>query len=329
VKYRTSEARRWVRDTLNGYMTVLYTPFREDGEIDEPALRRNVERTLSLPGVGGLSVNSIHQEFWTLTLAERMRLAEIVIEAVAGRAPIVVGVSDTSARNVVELARHAEAAGADLVMVWPPYYGVRTRAGVLAFYEYVAARIGIGMVVYSTTLSELGFYLTPEMVEELAAVDHVCAVQNTTANFSAFAAMIERVGERLATTTSLEEYFLFAKSTFGDALVPNFLIGSSRPVLVQTKAKPYCGLFIEAMRRKDFASAARHARAIMELAEKQQGRYFARGFHHVPLSKYIAGQLGMEVGTVRPPLSAPDRGDIEECLAVLREAGLLAHSTAS
>ena len=112
-----------------------------------------------------------------------MRLAEIVIEAAAGRAPVVVGVSDTSARNVVALARHAEASGADLVMVWPPYYGVRTRAGVLAFYEYVAARIGIGMVVYSTTLSELGFYLTPDMADELAAIDHVCAVQNTTASF--------------------------------------------------------------------------------------------------------------------------------------------------
>ena len=39
MKYRTHEARKWVRDTLNGYVTVLYTPFREDGEIDEPALR--------------------------------------------------------------------------------------------------------------------------------------------------------------------------------------------------------------------------------------------------------------------------------------------------
>src|SRR6185369_16454930 len=124
-RYVRSEARRWVRENLRGYFTVLYTPFLPDGEIDEQGLRSNVAKTLALPGVGGLSVHSIHQEFWTLTDPERKRVTEIVIDAAGGKAPIVVGVSDTSARNVVDLARHAQAAGADAVMVWPPYYGPR------------------------------------------------------------------------------------------------------------------------------------------------------------------------------------------------------------
>ena len=63
AQYSRSEARRWVRKHLRGYFTVLYTPFLPDGEIDEPGLRRNVAATLALPGVGGLSVHSIHQEF--------------------------------------------------------------------------------------------------------------------------------------------------------------------------------------------------------------------------------------------------------------------------
>ena len=100
-KYPRSGARQWVRQNFRGYFAVLYTPFRRDGEIDQAGLRRNVAATLALPGVGGLSVHSIHQEFWTLTKSERKRVAEIVIEAVGGKLPVVVGVSDTSARNVV------------------------------------------------------------------------------------------------------------------------------------------------------------------------------------------------------------------------------------
>ena len=74
ARYKLSDARQWVRANLRGYMTALYTPFRHNGDIDERALVHNVERTLALPGVGGLSLNSIHQEFWTLTGAERMRV---------------------------------------------------------------------------------------------------------------------------------------------------------------------------------------------------------------------------------------------------------------
>ena len=133
-KYRISDARTWMRRHLRRYFTALYTPFLPNGEIDEAALIRNVEVTLALPGVGGLSLHSIHQEFWTLTDAERKRVTEVVLAAVNGRRPVIVGVSDTCARNVVELARHASAAGADAVMVWPPYYGVKTAEGIRAFY---------------------------------------------------------------------------------------------------------------------------------------------------------------------------------------------------
>ena len=128
--------------------------------------------------------------------------AECVIQAVAGRVPTVVGCSDPAYKTVVDLARHAEAAGADAVMVWPPYYGVRTPAGVQAFYERVAEKINIGMLVYSATLAELGFYLTPAMVERLLPIDNVCAVMNTTLNLSSYADMLERVGDRIPVTTS-------------------------------------------------------------------------------------------------------------------------------
>lgn len=325
-RYSRSEARRWVRENLRGYFAVLYTPFLPDGEIDEAGLRRNVTATLALPGVGGLSVHSIHQEFWTLTDAERKRVTDIVIEAADGKAPVVVGASDTSARTVVDLARHAQSAGADAVMVWPPYYGPRTSDGVRAFYEYVAERIDIGMIAYSTTLSELGYYLAPDQVEALLPIENLCAVQNTTLDFSSYAAMMERVGDRICVTTSLEEYFLFGKMSFADGRAPDFLLGASRPLFVQNAAQPRCGRFIDAVNRKDYKAAAGEVRAIVAIAGKLQSRYFARGFHHIALSKALTGLFGMATGGTRPPLGAPTPEEFDECARILSEAGLVSAS---
>lgn len=319
--YPPDEARQWVRANFRKYFTALYTPFTAEGEIDAGALRRNVEITLALPGVGGLSVHSIHQEFWTLTDAERRRVTEIVLETVAGRKPVIVGVSDTCARNVVEFARHATGCGADAVMVWPPYYGMKTAAGIRTFYEYVAERIDIGMFVYSTTLSELGFYLTPEMVESLLGIRNLCGVQNTTMNFAAYAAMMERVGAEVPVSTSLEEYFLFGKLSFA-ARTPDFLMGSSRPLFVQNARHPRCGRFIDAALRGDLTQAGIELRDIVGIAERLQSRFFALGYHHVPLFKQLSTHLGLAGGPVRPPLSLPSAEDLEQCRTVMRQAGL-------
>jgi len=322
-RYARSEARRWVRENFSGYFTVLYTPFLPDGEIDEAGLRRNAAATLALPGVGGLSVHSIHQEFWTLTGAERMRVADIVLEAVGGRVPVVVGVSDTSARNAVEFAKHAQAAGADAMMVWPPYYGPRAPDGVRAFYEFIAERIDLGMIVYSTTLSELGYYLAPDEVEALLGIEHLCAVQSTTSDIASYAAMLERVGDRISVTTSLEEYFLYGKTAFADGRAPDFLLGASRPLFVQSASKPHCRQFLDAVARKDYAAAAEITRTIVAIAGKLQSRYFARGYHHVALSKALTGVMGLTAGPTRPPLGTPSPQELQECVEILRVAGVL------
>ncbi|MBR0650086.1 dihydrodipicolinate synthase family protein [Roseomonas terrae] len=322
MKYARGEEREWVRESLRGYMCAVYTPFDEAGGLDEEGLRHNVRATLALPGVGGLSINTLHQEFWTLTDDERRRLVEIVLDTVRGAAPVVIGCTDPSAARAVAFAQHATAAGADLVMIWPPFYGPRSAAGVKAYYEYIAPRIDIGLIVYSTTLSELGFYLAPEQVEALLGLPNVCAVQNTTLNLAQYGAMLERVGDRIAVATSLEEYHLHGRMTFPDR-APHFLIGSSRPVFCQSAALPHCGHFVAAVEKGDFGAAASHARVIMRIAELLQSRYFARGFHHVALFKRLAGVLGMKTGDVRPGIAPCEPAEFAACLEILGKEGLL------
>jgi 4-hydroxy-tetrahydrodipicolinate synthase len=243
-----------------------------------------------------------------------------VVAAVDGRCPVIVGCSDPSSRVAAGLARHAQDCGADLVMVWPPYYGPRSAAGVRAYYEEVAASIDIGMLVYSTTLAELGYYLAPDQLRGLLHIPNLCGVQNTTLNVAQYAAMLRTVGDEIAVATSLEEYFFFGKAVF-PGQTPDFMIGSSRPIFCQSAAKPHCGDFFAAMMRNDQAAAAEHLRAIMAIAEKLLSRYFADGFHHVALFKALAGLFGMATGGVRPPASEPDAATFRECVAILAHEG--------
>src|SRR5690606_23134025 len=100
---------------------------------------------------------------------------------------------------------------------------------------------------------------------------------------SAYAAMMEQVGDTISVSTSLEEYFLFGKLLYPER-TPDFLTGSSRPLLVQNLQQPRCGDFIESVLAGDMTSATGHLRDIVSRAQKLQSRYFAQGFHHLGLS---------------------------------------------
>jgi 4-hydroxy-tetrahydrodipicolinate synthase len=323
MRYASSEAKSWVRQNLHGHIAVTTTPFLENGDIDEDGLRRNVDHILALPGVNGLYLSSIYQEFWTMTTDERKRVAEIVIASTAGRVPVIVGTSHTSVRDVLDLAKHAQAAGADLIMVWPPYYGPRTEDGMYAFYEYVSERVDIGICVYSTTLAELGYFLTPELVARLAEIDNICAVKEASLNLDGYSAMIERVGHLLPVSCPLEEYHLYGLITFGPKIMPHFLLGSSRPLYMQNKEHPYCAQFFQAAEHGDFDAAREFLRSILNISQRLHSRFLTKGGHNVALTKYITGLFGMAAGPVRPPLSAPPKEEIAEAIAVLTDANLL------
>lgn len=323
MKYKTSGAKDWVRENLRGYVVTATTPFRDNGTVDEAGLRANVEHILQLPGTTGIYVGSIYQEFWTLTHEERRLVTATVVDAVDGRVPVIAGATDTSARTVVDLAKHAESVGADLVMIWPPYYGDRTDDGVLAFYHEVALGLDIGICIYSTTLSELGFYIRPQLAERVVDIDNICAIKEASLSLAGYTAMVDAVGTRVPVSCPLEEYFLYGALAFGFEVVPKLLLGSSRPLYAQTAERPYCQQFFEAMEREDVVAARAALAAILATTQPIHSRYLSIGRHNVGLTKYITGLMGMVAGPVRPPSFAPSEEDCAIARRVLADNGLL------
>jgi dihydrodipicolinate synthase/N-acetylneuraminate lyase len=313
---------RAVLDRLEGHLIPLTTPFTPDLDVDIPGLAHNVEMALALPESCGVYVGSVYQEFWTLSMAERKAVVGAVTGAVAGRAPVVAGISSTGLAYTLELLEHAESAGVDMVMVWPPMFGDRSDEGVYAFYEEVARTSSTPICVYSSTLRELGFYAAPTLLARLARLPNICAVKEASFSLTTHLALVQELGAELAISTPFEEYWLAGRALVG-GLEPNFLMGSSRAMYMQTPEKPRVAECFALGRDGQFAQAYARLAELRPLINKVQMHSFADGGHPIALVKTITELLGWSGGPVRPPTRPAAPGDAAFARSLLLDAGLI------
>src|SRR5215217_4284892 len=118
---------------FSGLMPAMVTPFDRQGELDFGASEAVIERFIEA-GVDGISPLGSTGEATHLTFDERKRFAEEVVRIAAGRVPLVIGVGSSGTAEAVELACHAEDAGADAVLAVSPFYwkvGIQWVASIL------------------------------------------------------------------------------------------------------------------------------------------------------------------------------------------------------
>lgn len=135
------------RDVFRGSMTALVTPFK-NGALDEEGLRKHVDWQIE-SGTHGLVPVGTTGESPTLSHDEHRRVVEICIDEAAGRAPVLAGAGSNNTAEAVDLARHAEKAGADGVLVVTPYYNKPNQEGLYQHFRAIDAAIGIPIVIYN------------------------------------------------------------------------------------------------------------------------------------------------------------------------------------
>lgn len=131
-----------------GVMPACITCFDAAGDVDYGRTREQVDWILSA-GVHSLIATGTCGEFSALDIDERKRLATSFVDWVDGRVPLYVGVMHTSTRTAVDLARHAEAAGATGVMSVSPYYSGPPERELLAYFRDIRAAVSIPLLVYN------------------------------------------------------------------------------------------------------------------------------------------------------------------------------------
>jgi 2-keto-3-deoxy-L-arabinonate dehydratase len=138
-----------------GIFPIVLTPFTESGELDLDGQRRVIDCIID-QGVDGVCILANYSEQFLLSDAEREILQTLCMEHIDGRVPVIATCSHFSTRISVERCRQAEAQGADMVMMMPPYHGALLKAsdeGVYEHFSTLAGAIDIPIMIQDAPLS--------------------------------------------------------------------------------------------------------------------------------------------------------------------------------
>ncbi|NEW86305.1 MULTISPECIES: 4-hydroxy-tetrahydrodipicolinate synthase [Rhodopseudomonas] len=164
---------------FRGSFTALVTPFK-NGALDEQAFRSLVNWQIE-QGTHGLVPVGTTGESPTLSHEEHHKVVEWCIEEAKGRVPVIAGAGSNSTREAVELARHAEKAGADAVLVVTPYYNKPTQEGMYQHFKAVNDAIGIPIIIYNIPPRSV-VDMSVDTMSRLYELDNIVGVKDATAN---------------------------------------------------------------------------------------------------------------------------------------------------
>ena len=166
---------------FHGAIVATITPFR-NGRLDAPALKKLVEFQIR-NGTDGIVPCGTTGESATLTYEEHERVIDLVLEAAAGRVPVIAGTGSNNTKEAVLLTRYAKKAGANAALVITPYYNKPTQTGLLAHFREVAASADIPLILYNVP-SRTGVNMTAETVARLSEVKNIVGVKEASGNLA-------------------------------------------------------------------------------------------------------------------------------------------------
>jgi 4-hydroxy-tetrahydrodipicolinate synthase len=157
-------------------LTAMITPFTTDGAVDLDGVAR-VATHLANHGNDGLVVSGTTGEAPTTTLAEDGEILRAVIDAVGDRCTVVAGIGTNDTAHSIELARQAQAAGADGALLVSPYYNKPSQAGIAAHFEAIAAASDLRIMLYDIP-GRTGVTIAPETFARVARNERIVAVKD-------------------------------------------------------------------------------------------------------------------------------------------------------
>jgi 4-hydroxy-tetrahydrodipicolinate synthase len=179
------------RTNFRGSFTALVTPFK-NGAVDEKAFRALVAWQIS-EGTNGLVPVGTTGESPTLSHDEHKHVVEWCIGEAGGRVPVVAGAGSNSTREAVELAKHAEEAGADAVLVVTPYYNKPTQEGLFQHFKAINDAIGIPIIIYNIPARSV-IDMSVDTMKRLFELKNIAGVKDATASMTRISQQRETLG---------------------------------------------------------------------------------------------------------------------------------------
>src|SRR5271165_4490125 len=180
---------------LRGCGTAIVTPFRQDGSIDEPALRNLVAWQVE-SGIDFLVPCGTTGETPTLSHDEWLQVIDVTIEVVAGRVPVMAGATSNSTQDAVEKAKEVAARpGVNAILSASPYYNKPTQEGQYRHFKAIADAVGDRPVILYNVPGRTAANLEPATLARLAEVPNIVGVKEASGNMTQVAEAIGLVPE--------------------------------------------------------------------------------------------------------------------------------------
>ncbi len=142
-----STKERFLNPLPSGIVASCVTPFASEGEIDLQLLKPHIDWLIA-EGANGLSPLGSSGEFCALEVDDRKRVLEKIIDLNDGRVALWAGTHHYSTRLTIELSKHAAAAGADALLIVPPYYMAPTPEQTMDHYRRIASAVDLPIILY-------------------------------------------------------------------------------------------------------------------------------------------------------------------------------------
>ena len=291
---------------FRGSMTALVTPFAKDGSVDEKAFAAFVDWQIG-EGTKGLVPVGTTGESPTLSHDEHKRVVEVCVEAAAGRAPVIAGAGSNNTAEAIELAEHAEQAGADALLVVTPYYNKPTQRGLYAHFKAVAEATSLPIFIYNIPPRSV-IDMSPETMGRLVHdFSNIVGVKDATAK-------LDRVSEQ---RMSCGKDFIQLSGEDATALGFNAQGGVGCISVTANVAPRLCSEFQAAMSAGDYATALDYQDRLMPL---HKAIFMEPGLAG---AKYALSRLGKVDNSVRSPLTTVEAATEKAIDAAMVHAGLM------
>ncbi|MDH5702502.1 MAG: dihydrodipicolinate synthase family protein, partial [Candidatus Bathyarchaeota archaeon] len=190
-----------------GILPALVTPFTDDGkELSEDRLRNLVNHCIEL-GVSGVVPCGTTGEFVNLTVDEKKRLIDIVVDEVNGRVVVVAGTGASGTDQALELTKYAKDAGADAALIVTPFYLKPTDRGIYEHFSTVATEVDLPIILYNIPQCT-GVWLTWQMVEDLAEIPNIVGLKDSSGELKYILAVLEKVRDKINVMCGYDEVVL-------------------------------------------------------------------------------------------------------------------------
>ena len=285
-----------------GLLSFPVTTFRADGSFDPKAYQDNIAWACS-HGPAGLFVAGGTGEFFSLTPAEVAEVVRTAVREVKGRMPLIApcGYGTEMAKD---LARSAEASGADGLLLMPPYLTESERAGIATHVEAVCAATGLGVVYYSranATIDDVTLERLCERCPNLVGFkDGVGDVEMMTRIYSRIGERLTYLGGLPTAETFALPYLELGVNTYSSAIynfLPKFALDLHAAVRRRDRAKVYTAL-------REFVLP------YIAIRRRRQG-------YAVSIVKAGMRLIGRDCGPVRPPLMDLTSQEMDELAALI------------